>query len=167
MYLSKISQFIDENDEEFDSSWRCDFELTGEEIAETSESVLTLKFAAQCTQADKMSNEKNNKISSSSSSSSASIIFNEIQLKQLSFSDDDSVRSAHHDTQQKQSCQSNSKFLITVLNNSLITRKKKKKIMQTDVLDSNFKINIRILELHASVSRKSVNNLKRRNKSHL
>ena len=80
---------------------------------------------------------------------------------------DDSVRSAHHDTQQKQSCQSNSKFLITVFNNSLTMRKKKKKMMQTDVLDSNFKINIRILELHASVSRKSVNNLKRRDKLHL
>ena len=115
-----------------------------------------------------MLNEKNNKISSSSSSSSlASIVFNEIQSEQLSFLNDDSVRSAHHDTQQKQSCQSNSKFSITVLNNLLTTEKKKKKTMQTDVLDSNFKINIRILELHASVSRKSVNNLKRRGKPHL
>ena len=81
LYSSRISQSIDESDEEFDSSWRCDFELTNKEIAETSELVLTLRFAAQYTWADKMLNEKNNKISSSSSSSSllTFIIFNEIQ----------------------------------------------------------------------------------------
>ena len=101
LYLSRISQFIDENDEEFDSSWKCDFELTNEEIAEISESVSALKFAAQYTQTDKMLNEKNNKISSSSSSSSSSvsIAFNEIQFEQLSFSNDDSVKSVHHNTQ--------------------------------------------------------------------
>jgi hypothetical protein len=114
-------------------------------------------------------NEKNNKIPSSSPPSSppASIAFNEIQPEQLSFSDDDPVRPAHHDTQQKQPCRSNSKFSITVPNNSLTTEKKKKKTMQTDVLDSNSKTNTGVLGLRASVSRKSVNNLKRRGKPHL